>query len=203
MLATPVPLSFLRNNYILPKELCRTWVSLLFLYGTWAFFCAKAKITSPRADRDLFIYCASFNLSPIASDRSTLSLPARSIKWRHPREVDPFFKSNPLTCTVRMLHATKVSKHYVPKILGFDFNKQSLAYTCEIDCSFHLELLIQLLYLFVQFPSSPTHQMLIWLDVSSHLGQQVHSAERYSKFRAFLYVKNNKFFSLHISQLEH
>jgi hypothetical protein len=140
----------------------------------------------------LFIYCASFNRSPIASDRSTLSLPARSIKCKHPRDVDPFFKSTPLTCTVRMLQATIIFRTICCKnFRGLSLTSQW--YTCETDYSFHLELSIQLLYLFVQFPLNLAHLMLIWLDVNSHQGRQVHLAEKYSKFRVFLYVKNNIF----------
>ena len=52
------------------------------------------------------MYWASFNLSPVTSDFSTLSLPARSIRCRQPLEVDPFFKSSPRTCTVRILQTS-------------------------------------------------------------------------------------------------
>lgn len=86
-----------------PKEVCKTWVSLLFRYGTWGLFCAKANMTSPRADKDLFMCWASFNLSPVASDRSTRSLPARSTRCKDPRKVDWVFWSMPHTCMVKML----------------------------------------------------------------------------------------------------
>lgn len=60
-------------------------------------------MTSPRAESDLLICWASFNLSPTASDLSTLSLPAKSTRWRQPLRMDPVTNSLPRTWTVKTL----------------------------------------------------------------------------------------------------
>jgi hypothetical protein len=47
------------------------------------------------------------------------------------------------------------------KVVEEKLRQRADEYTCEIDCSFHSELSIQLLYLFAQFPSTLAHPMLI------------------------------------------
>lgn len=70
-------------------------------------------MTSPRADNDLFICWASFSLSPVTSERSTLSLPARSTRWRLPCKGMPVFKSFPRTWIVTTLSIrSKLKPHY-------------------------------------------------------------------------------------------
>lgn len=83
-------------------------MSLLFLYGTCGFFWAREAITSPKAERDLLICCASFSLSPVTSDLSTLSLPARSTRCIQPRRMVSDVKSLPWTCTVKQLPPHKL-----------------------------------------------------------------------------------------------
>lgn len=68
----------------------------------WEFFWARAVITSPKQERDLLIYWASFSLSPVTSDLSTRSLPARSTKCKQLRMELPDV-SLPWTCTVSTL----------------------------------------------------------------------------------------------------
>jgi len=68
----------------------------------WEFFWARAVITSPKQERDLLINCASFSLSPVTSDLSTRSLPARSTKCKQLRMELPDV-SLPWTCTVSTL----------------------------------------------------------------------------------------------------
>ena len=46
---------------------------------------------------------ASLSLSPTASDFSTLSLPAKSTRWRQPLKMDPVANSFPWTWTVKTL----------------------------------------------------------------------------------------------------
>ncbi|KAJ0625376.1 hypothetical protein HanLR1_Chr01g0000911 [Helianthus annuus] len=75
--------------------------------STCAFLCASEDMTSPKADRDLLICCASFNLSPVTSDLSTRSLPARSTKCIQPRRTPPDVRSRPCTCTVKQLRLSK------------------------------------------------------------------------------------------------
>lgn len=60
------------------SESCSTCVSLLFLYGMWGSPACSAAMTSPRADRDLLMLCASLSTLPVALLRPTRSDPARS-----------------------------------------------------------------------------------------------------------------------------
>lgn len=88
---------------IIPSASWSSWVSLLFLYGTWAFFWAREAITSPKAESDLLICWASLSLSPVASVLSALSLPARSTRCIQPRIMLPDTKFFPWTWTVKQL----------------------------------------------------------------------------------------------------
>lgn len=115
-----------------PRELCSIWVSFEFLvpnkktnisdttriwqlnryltekernlYGTWPDFEARADITSPSAERDLFINWDSFNLSPSTSIFPTRSLPAKSTSQRWLLVLCPFIRFSPLTVTRNKLH---------------------------------------------------------------------------------------------------
>ncbi len=51
-----------------------------YLNGMCLFFVPSASITSPKEERLLLMYLASFNLSPLASVLLTRSLPARSMR---------------------------------------------------------------------------------------------------------------------------
>jgi hypothetical protein len=68
-------------------------VNLLSLYGVWVpdFLTVKDFMTFPRADRDLLILPASFNLSPWACVSFVLSDPAKSIMWN----VEDFTEQTP------------------------------------------------------------------------------------------------------------
>lgn len=52
-----------------------TWVSLAFLKGMWGVLLCRALMTSPSADNDLLMACASFSCAPTTSDLSTRSEP--------------------------------------------------------------------------------------------------------------------------------
>ena len=67
-----------------PKYSYKTLVNLLFLYGIWACFVARAVITSPRDVKLLFICKVSFNLSPSTLLWLKRSLPAKSIRFKVP-----------------------------------------------------------------------------------------------------------------------
>ena len=54
-------------------------MSLLLRYGTWACLALSAEMTSPSADSDLLMCCASFSALPDASLFLTRSEPARSV----------------------------------------------------------------------------------------------------------------------------
>ena len=79
---------------------------------------------------DLLMCWASFNRSPVASDLSTLSLPARSTKWRHPRKIPPVARSVPFTWTVNTLHKLQNSMSHWSLYLFF----LKYAYRCEVMC---------------------------------------------------------------------
>lgn len=57
-----------------------------YLYGMWPFSVASALMTSPSADSDLLIACASLRFSPSLIDFFNRSLPARSTKLSLPRD---------------------------------------------------------------------------------------------------------------------
>mmetsp|Transcript_3440 Transcript_3440/g.6433 ORF Transcript_3440/g.6433 Transcript_3440/m.6433 type:complete len:438 (-) Transcript_3440:317-1630(-) len=59
-------------------ESCSTCVSLELRYGTWLLLFCSAHTTSPSAESDLLMHCASLRRSPAASECFTRSLPARS-----------------------------------------------------------------------------------------------------------------------------
>lgn len=52
--------------------------SIFYFEMACGFVCSDAAIKSPRDERDLFMYCASFKQSPVTSGLSILLLPARS-----------------------------------------------------------------------------------------------------------------------------
>lgn len=63
----------------------------------------RAWITSPRADKDLLMLCASLRRSPWASLLATLSLPARSTSQSLLFVHSPVIVFSPLTITHNML----------------------------------------------------------------------------------------------------
>ena len=87
-------------------------------------FCARADMTSPSADSDLFICWASFSLSPTASDLSTLSLPAKSTRWRQPLRMELETNSFPWTWTVKTLQKDSQNQKPLVKIIGINNNTQ-------------------------------------------------------------------------------
>ncbi len=66
------------------KQGLSSQVSREFLYGTCADLWFKDANTSPSALRLLLMFCASFRRSPVAPERDTRSLPAKSTRWRQP-----------------------------------------------------------------------------------------------------------------------
>lgn len=66
-------------------------------------FVARADMTSPSAESDLLMFCASLNLSPCASVFANRSLPARSISHNLLFVHSPLIKFSPLTITQCML----------------------------------------------------------------------------------------------------
>ena len=70
-----------------------------FLYGTWAPPSLSACTTSPKAESDLLMCCASFRRSPVASDFATRSDPARSTRYNTPRVAAPVSTLRPSTRT--------------------------------------------------------------------------------------------------------
>lgn len=52
----------------------------------WEFLFFKEWITSPKDDRDLFMFCASFIRAPSDPLFDTLSLPARSTRLSFPED---------------------------------------------------------------------------------------------------------------------
>ncbi len=79
-------------------------------------------MTSPSADSDLFICWASFSLSPTASDFSTLSLPAKSTRWRQPLRMELETNSFPWTWTVKTLQKNSQNQKPLVKIIGINNN---------------------------------------------------------------------------------
>ncbi len=66
-------------------------------------------MTSPSADRDLLMLCASFKRSPWASLLATLSLPAKSTSQSLLRVHSPVIKFSPFTITHSILSKTQVT----------------------------------------------------------------------------------------------
>lgn len=79
------------------------WTGLGYLNGMWLLFVVRAWITSPRADKDLLMLCASLRRSPWASLLATLSLPARSTSQSLLFVHSPVIVFSPLTITHNML----------------------------------------------------------------------------------------------------
>ena len=71
-----------------PRLSCNRCVSLEFRYGICAVFWARDWMTSPKAERLLFMDCASLSLSPVLCVRPTLSDPARSTRFSFPVEMN-------------------------------------------------------------------------------------------------------------------
>lgn len=61
-------------------------VSWQFLNGICRWFCLKAKTTFPSSERDLLMAWASFSSWPVAFVCDTRSEPARSTRFKCPRE---------------------------------------------------------------------------------------------------------------------
>jgi hypothetical protein len=114
-----------------PRDFCKSCVSLLFRYGMWEFFWAKAAMTSPKQERLLLICCASFSLSPVASDRSTLSLPARSTKYKQLFVASPE-SSSPFTCTIKILQRYIVK--WMKQCAGIKLTHPSLHHKKIMGC---------------------------------------------------------------------
>ena len=69
---------------ISPRESCRRKVSLELRKGMWFCLTLKAWMTSPRHERDLLMFWASFRRVPSAPDLLTRSDPARSTRFNRP-----------------------------------------------------------------------------------------------------------------------
>mmetsp|Transcript_46389 Transcript_46389/g.88563 ORF Transcript_46389/g.88563 Transcript_46389/m.88563 type:complete len:307 (+) Transcript_46389:88-1008(+) len=83
---------------------CSIIVSLLLRYGTCRCFCCRAMMTSPRADSDRLMCCASLSRSPSASDLATRSLPAKSMRCMQLYEVrDTEYRERGLVRAVRKM----------------------------------------------------------------------------------------------------
>ena len=60
---------------------CSKSVSVEFLKGTCFWSAPRAAMTSPKALRDLLMFCASLRAWPVAFDLLIRSEPAKSTKW--------------------------------------------------------------------------------------------------------------------------
>ena len=93
----------MRTLALPPSESCRRNVSFEFRNGMCvAFLLPSALITSPSAERDLLMFCASFSLSPVASVFESRSEPAKSIRCSFPTLLVPSMRFFPLTANVKM-----------------------------------------------------------------------------------------------------
>mmetsp|Transcript_67162 Transcript_67162/g.160537 ORF Transcript_67162/g.160537 Transcript_67162/m.160537 type:complete len:203 (-) Transcript_67162:1892-2500(-) len=78
-------------------------VSFELRNGTWFCFLEIAVKTSPSAESDLLMFCASFSRSPWAPEREMRSDPARSIRWSLPWVITPVARLEHLTKTERIM----------------------------------------------------------------------------------------------------
>ena len=67
-----------------PSEFLSKYVNFELRNGMCFSLLAKAKMTSPRLERDLLMACASLRRSPVAPVRLNRSLPAKSTKLSAP-----------------------------------------------------------------------------------------------------------------------
>ena len=73
----------------------------LITYGTcFLSFLASAATTSPNADSDLLMFCASFRRSPVADVLLIRSDPARSMRFSFAVLTRPEILLTPFTCVV-------------------------------------------------------------------------------------------------------
>lgn len=84
-----------------PKHGANKYVNFELRYGMCFALLASAANTSPSEDRLLLIEHASFNRSPLAPDRETLSLPAKSTRFNTPSIFKPLEACSPETCKMK------------------------------------------------------------------------------------------------------
>lgn len=85
------------------KYFCNRYVSFEFRKGTCWSFLARAVMTCPRVESDLLIAWVYFILSPSTLLWDTLSLPARSTRFK-----DPFLYSSLLLAFLRLMLILKI-----------------------------------------------------------------------------------------------
>lgn len=136
--------------------------------GICALFVASEDITSPRAERDLFIFWVSFNLSPCTSVLAILSLPARSISHSLLLVHSPFSKFSPFTITQCMLHTMhRISNSDIMCTQKKSYHKLWCTNQCDrLLCSFALVDPTALALLPVRKASQTSFILFTWASTS-------------------------------------